>query len=145
MSQEKFDTDERTRLRMQQVRVANTSIEKMVRSVLHSMGYRFTLRRRDLPGKPDVVMPKYKTIVFVHGCFWHGHAICRKGTLRPKRNAELWEQKILKNIAKDERVTQELKTLGWRVITVWECETKDRTYLAEQLTNRLSREEGGTE
>lgn len=137
MTKSLFETDAQTRRRMQGVRVRDTDIERVVRSVLHGLGYRFTLRREDLPGKPDVVMPKYRTVIFVNGCFWHGHDACTKGTRRPRRNAEAWQRKIQKNVAKDVRVTRELEALGWTVVTIWECETKSRATLAELLSHRL--------
>ncbi|HKP51286.1 MAG TPA: DNA mismatch endonuclease Vsr [Chloroflexia bacterium] len=137
MSRNNFTTNLQTRERMRKVGVVNTPIERIVRSLLHRQGYRFTLRRKDLPGKPDIVLPKYRTIIFVHGCFWHGHELCRKGTLRPKRNAEIWETKIQKNVARDLRVTDELHELGWRIIVIWECETKDKVALSARLTDEL--------
>jgi DNA mismatch endonuclease (patch repair protein) len=140
MTQSVRDTDPETRRRMQKVGVHNTPIERTVRSILHRLGYRFTLRRKDLIGKPDIVLPKYKSVVFVHGCFWHGHATCYKGTRRPKRNAAFWENKIAYNTAKDQRVQKELHRLGWNVVVVWECETKDELQLRRHLMEELGRQ-----
>jgi DNA mismatch endonuclease (patch repair protein) len=138
MPNSNYETDEKTRQRMQKVARQNTPIERIVRSVLHRLGYRFSLRRKDLAGKPDLVLPKYRTVVFVHGCFWHGHESCTKGTLRPKRNSELWERKIRWNVEKDARVTRELEEQSWHVIVVWECETKDRVGLGNRLSAELT-------
>lgn len=106
---------------MSQIKNRDTKPEIKVRSLLHRMGYRFRLHRKDLPGKPDIVLPKYKTVIFVHGCFWHRHKGC-KYTYTPKSRTEFWKNKFDKNIARDKQVRKELKSLGWNVITVWECE-----------------------
>jgi DNA mismatch endonuclease (patch repair protein) len=105
---------------MARVRTRNTSPELAVRSELHRRGYRFRLHRRDLPGTPDIVLPRYRTAVFVHGCFWHGHN-CPKGK-RPKSNAEFWNKKLDENLRRAERQEAELTSLGWRTHTVWECQ-----------------------
>ena len=134
-----FDTDPQTRQRMRNVQTKDTPPERVVRSILHRAGYRFTLRRNDLPGKPDIVLPKYHTAIFAHGCFWHGHKSCDKGTRRPKRNADFWESKIKYNMAKDLRVTKQLEHLGWQVIVVWECEIKNRVELENRLKEELKK------
>ena len=95
----------------------------IVRRVLHGAGYRFRLHRRDLPGSPDVVLPRHRLAVFVHGCFWHRHTGCPR-TTTPKTRAAFWASKFAANIARDERATAELGRLGWRVHVVWECETR---------------------
>lgn len=109
------------------VMVANkskdTKPEILVRKLLHGLGYRFRLCRKDLPGKPDIVLPKYRTVIFVHGCFWHQHAGC-KAASRPSTNVEFWEKKFARNRERDARVEAELAALGWRVIVIWECEVK---------------------
>lgn len=123
---------ERSKL-MSRIRGANTTPEKKLRSLLHKAGFRFRLHVKDLPGKPDIVLPKHKTVIFVHGCFWHGHT-CNKGTTRPKTRAEFWEKKIRSNIERDCRNYDELTNLGWKVLVVWECELKK----SSQLINNLS-------
>jgi DNA mismatch endonuclease, patch repair protein len=110
---------------MSRVKSANTKPERIVRSLLHRMGYRFRLHRRDLPGCPDIVLPKYHTVVFVHGCFWHQHKSCRKATI-PDTKSDFWEEKLKKNVARDKKVLGELKNAGWRVLVVWECQVKRR-------------------
>lgn len=110
---------------MAAVKGKDTKPEMIVRKYLFSQGLRFRLQVKNLPGKPDIVLPKYKTVVFVNGCFWHGHKDCRYYRL-PKSNVEFWQQKISRNIERDCRTEAELTTLGWRVIRVWECEIKTR-------------------
>jgi DNA mismatch endonuclease (patch repair protein) len=94
-----------------------------VRSLLHSLGYRYRLHRKDLLGKPDLVLPKYKTAIFVHGCFWHSHD-CRWGQVIPKTRAEFWKAKREGNVERDKRHQRALKASGWKVITIWECNTR---------------------
>lgn len=105
---------------MRAVKSENTGPERALRSLLHRMGFRFRLHRVDLPGKPDLVLPKWRVCLFVHGCFWHGHD-CARGDRVPKENREYWLAKVGKNRARDSRVRRELRRLGWRVVTVWEC------------------------
>ena len=120
------------------VKSRDTGPEKFVRSLLHAMGYRFRLYRRDLPGTPDIVFPKYKTAVFVNGCFWHGHKECKYSHL-PSTNLEYWEKKIADNLERDERKKRELEELGYRVLTVWQCQLKPRVREEnlERLTNEI--------
>ena len=125
--------EERSRI-MSHVKGRDTTPEKRVRSLLHSMGYRFRLQRADLPGKPDIVLPKFKTVIFVNGCFWHRHPGCKRATL-PKSNAEFWRQKLEKNVARDLRNIQTLKDLGWDVLIIWECELKDTMTLQARLSD----------
>lgn len=106
---------------MSRIRSKNTKPELVIRSLLHVMGYRFRLHRKDLPGTPDITLPKYRTVIFIQGCFWHYHKNCRDGKI-PKTNKKYWKPKLLKNAAKDRRNIAALKKLGWNVITVWECE-----------------------
>ena len=117
---------------MSRVRGQNTKPEIKVRSALHKLGYRFRLHRKDLPGTPDIVMPKYRTVIFVHGCFWHQHPGCRKATY-PQGNADFWRRKLDGNIMRDTRTQALLVELGWHVIIIWECELRDITSLIERL------------
>lgn len=117
---------------MARVKGKDTGPERAVRSLLHSLGYRFRLHRRDLPGCPDIVLPGRKAVILVHGCFWHGHA-CKRGGRTPKANADYWIGKIGRNTARDAKTRAELDALGWRVLVVWECEIKDRVALADKL------------
>lgn len=121
---------------MSRVKNKDTQPELRVRSLLHRLGYRFRLHRKDLPGKPDIVLPKYKSVVFVHGCFWHGHD-CSRGR-RPTSNVEFWNSKLDKNIERDELNQEFLGQLGWRVLTVWECETRNVDTLAIKLVDFLT-------
>ncbi|HLJ54410.1 MAG TPA: very short patch repair endonuclease, partial [Chthonomonadaceae bacterium] len=113
------------RYTMSRVRDRNTTTEMFVRSLLHRMGYRFRLHRRDLPGKPDIVLPKYKTAIFVHGCFWHQHPGCRKAVI-PAANRAYWSAKLARNVARDARVRAELQLAGWKMVIVWGCEVGAR-------------------
>ena len=110
-------------MNMSRIRSTNSKPEEIVRKYLFSRGLRFRVQVRKLPGNPDIVLPKYKTVIFVNGCFWHGHDGCRFFRL-PKSNVEFWEEKIERNVARDVRNEAELKALGWRIIRVWECEIK---------------------
>jgi len=114
-------TKEKRSWNMSRVKGKNTKPELVVRSFLHNNGYRFRLHRKDLPGKPDIVLPKYNTVVFIHGCFWHQHKNCKRATI-PKTNKKYWIPKLQKNIENDKRYTKELKSLGWKIIILWECQ-----------------------
>ena len=112
---------------MSRIRSKDTKPELMVRSMLHRMGYRFTVngpKNRQLPGKPDIVLPRYKTVIFVHGCFWHAHANCKHFRL-PKTRTQWWKAKLEGNARRDARQLQELEKLGWSVLVIWECEVKN--------------------
>lgn len=109
---------------MQNVKTKNTAPEIKLRSLLHKNGFRFRVNRKDLPGKPDIVLPKYRAVIFVHGCFWHGHD-CPRGR-RPQTNADFWNQKIDRNVIRDKSDASLLESLGWRVLIVWECEIKKK-------------------
>lgn len=117
---------------MSRISGQNTAPERAVRSMLHGMGYRFRLHRADLPGKPDIVLPRYRTVILVHGCFWHRHKGC-KFAYTPKSRVAFWCRKFESNVARDRRVVRDLRCLGWRVVTVWECELR----AAERLCHRL--------
>lgn len=108
---------------MSMIKSSGTKPEETVRKYLFSKGLRYRKNVKTLPGKPDIVLPKYKTIVFVNGCFWHGHKGC-KYFVMPKTNVEFWTEKITKNIARDETTYKKLQNMGWNVIIVWECELK---------------------
>lgn len=105
------------------VKSKNTKPEILLRSRLHKEGYRFRLCLKNLPGTPDIVMAKYKVVIFVNGCFWHQHPGCKKATI-PKQNHTFWEEKLLKNKERDEKNVKQLETMGWEVIVIWECEIK---------------------
>ena len=121
---------------MSRIKSRDTSPELKVRSILHSSGYRFRLHRKDLPGKPDIVLPKYRTVIFVHGCFWHRHLDC-KYAYTPKSNIEFWEKKFTANIQRDLRSKKLLQEQGWTVIVVWECQVNNQEILGSYLTNSL--------
>ena len=106
---------------MSRIRSRNTSPERAVRHALWNKGYRYRLNDKRLPGSPDLVLPKYRAVIFINGCFWHGHRGCTKYTV-PKTNEQFWREKVARNIARDELNAQRLDTLAWTVITVWECE-----------------------
>jgi DNA mismatch endonuclease (patch repair protein) len=124
---------------MRQIKSRDTKPEMAVRRLVHHLGYRYRLHRCDLPGNPDLVFPGRRKIVFVHGCFWHQHsnAECRHGR-PPRSNEGYWNQKLAKNVARDERTFRALTELGWEVLTVWECEIADPDTLAINLTNFLN-------
>ncbi len=114
---------------MSRVKNRNTKPELVVRSLLHQLGFRFRLHRQDLPGTPDITLPKYKTVVFVHGCFWHGHD-CNKGKL-PNTRRDFWKEKTSINRDRDKANLDALNSEGWSVITVWECQTKSSSKLTD--------------
>lgn len=122
---------------MRAVRSENTKPELAVRRILHKLGYRFRLQRRDLPGRPDIVLPGRRLAIFVHGCFWHRHPDCRKATI-PKTRIDFWTAKFESNAARDERVERELVATGWKVLVVWECQTKKPEDLADALLDGLA-------
>jgi DNA mismatch endonuclease, patch repair protein len=123
---------------MSRIKGKNTKPERVVRSLLHRMGCRFRLHRKDLPGKPDIVLPRYRTVVFVHGCFWHRHPRCRFA-YTPKSRVAFWEKKFAENTARDRRNRRELRKHGWRVIVVWECEIRDMAKLRRKLSRKLGK------
>lgn len=134
---DRLTRSQRSRL-MSRVKGKNTKPELIVRSLLHRLGYRFRLHRRDLPGSPDIVLPKYRTALFVHGCFWHRHTGCPKATM-PKAHAGYWEGKFAENIERDTRKEGQLAQMGWRVLVVWQCESAPGAIpaLAERLRQVL--------
>lgn len=121
---------------MSRIKNRDTKPELVVRSLLHKLGYRFRLHRKDLPGKPDIVLPRYKTAIFVHGCFWHRHPNC-KYAYTPNSRVSFWMSKFSQNVQRDKYAQATLTALGWQVIVIWECEASDHTYLTELITRRL--------
>ncbi len=122
---------------MGRIRGKDTSPERRVRSLLHRQGFRFSLHRKDLAGKPDIVLPRFHTALFVHGCFWHHHPKCSNGVL-PKSRPEFWANKLLGNVERDRNNARKLRKLGWNVIVVWECELDNETELLKKLCQSLN-------
>lgn len=116
---DRLSKEQRSR-NMSAVKGKDTKPELKVRSAIHGAGFRYSLHRSDLPGKPDLVLPKYRTVILVHGCFWHGHN-CEKAK-RPASNTEFWDKKLSKNIERDKKNEEKLKKVGWNVLIIWECE-----------------------
>lgn len=119
---------------MRAIKGRDTSLELIVRRLLHAMGYRFRLHRRDLPGCPDVVLPRHRAAILIHGCFWHRHS-CARGRSEPSTRRAFWRVKFAGNVERDRRALRALRREGWRVLVVWECQTRD----AERLRARLAR------
>jgi len=119
---------------MSRVKGRNTKPEILVRSFIHRMGLRFRVHRRDLPGNPDIVLPRYSKVVFVHGCFWHGHKYCPRSK-RPSTHQSFWEAKLDSNIERDKRYRRELLRMGWKVLVIWQCEIRT----PEKLFRKLER------
>ena len=123
-------------LLMSKVRSKDTKPEIQVRSILHRMGYRFRLHRRDLPGSPDIVLPRHSKAIFVHGCFWHNHD-CSRGR-RPNSNTDYWNDKLNENVVRDGIKAEELAGIGWYVLTVWECELRQIDVLIQKIDNFMT-------
>ncbi len=121
---------------MAKVRSRDTKPEVLVRSLIHRMGFRFRLHDRRLPGNPDIVLPRHKKIVFVHGCFWHQHEGCPHAA-RPESNVAYWNKKLDGNMRRDKANLEKLAALGWRVLVIWECETRNRERLILRLQEFL--------
>lgn len=117
-------------------RSKNTAPEMAVRSLAHRLGYRYRLHRKDIPGKPDLVFPGRRKVIFIHGCFWHQHPGCREGR-PPKSNTAYWLPKLERNMERDKAALARLAAAGWDVLVIWECETKDAEALARTLTGFL--------
>jgi DNA mismatch endonuclease, patch repair protein len=130
-------TPEQRSRNMAAIRNKSTKPEMRVRLFLHSLGFRFRLHKRSLPGRPDIVLPKYRTIILGHGCFWHRHD-CKFGNVKPATRAEFWAVKRKSNTDRDARTKSALTELGWRVLTVWECETKSEAALTETLRELIT-------
>ena len=122
---------------MSAIKSKNTKPEIKVRKILHSMGYRFRLHSKDLPGSPDIVLPKYKTVIFVHGCFWHRHENC-KYAYTPKTRKEFWNKKFTENKKRDSEIQEKIKILDWRSVVIWECETKNIENLRDKIIDVLN-------
>lgn len=117
---------------MGRVKGRNTRPEKLVRSLLHGMGYRFRIQRADLPGRPDIVLPKYHAVIFVHGCYWHRHD-CPNGKRLPKTRLDFWLPKLEGNRLRDVKNQEKLVQMGWKVLILWECMLKDKVALQEKI------------
>ena len=122
---------------MSKIHGKNTKPEIIVRSLLHRLGFRFRLNRKDIPGKPDITLPKFKTVIYVHGCFWHRHEGC-KLAYTPKSNLEFWEAKFQKNRERDLCVQEELLRSDWKPVVIWECELRDMARLESRLRQTLA-------
>lgn len=133
---------ERRSANMARIRGKDTAPEIRVRRVAHALGFRFRLHRKDLPGKPDLVFPRHRVALFVHGCFWHQHLDCHRANI-PKSRGEYWIPKLGRNVERDRRNTALLRDLGWQVITIWECETKDLVSLRDKLLSFLGERRSG--
>lgn len=118
-----FSPEKRSQV-MSRIRSKDTKPEKIIRSILHKLGFRFRINRKDLPGKPDIVLPKYKTVIFVHGCFWHQHEGCKIAS-KPKSNIKFWQDKFSRNIERDKKNQEDLYKMGYRVLVIWECEINE--------------------
>ena len=140
-------TKEKRSWNMSRIKSKDTFPEKIVRSLLHSMGYRFRLHGKVskriyksgvLPGKPDIVLAKYKTVIFVHGCFWHRHKNCKRATM-PKTRTEWWAEKFEKNLNRDKKNQSLLSKIGWKIIVIWECEIIENISLKAKLIKELKK------
>ena len=138
---DKISPEQRSR-NMAQIKGKNTKPEILVRSLLHRMGYRFRLHDKKLPGKPDIILPKYKAVIFVHGCFWHGHEGCKRATI-PATRTEFWKSKISENKVRDNNNIAALKNFGYRCLVVWQCELKDEVLLKQRLSDFLGTKQYG--
>ena len=130
-----FSKEKRSQI-MSRISGKNTKPELVVRSLLHNMGYRFRLHRKDLPGKPDIILPKFKKVIFVHGCFWHSHTKCPRSK-RPTSNERFWREKLDKNRERDKVTVRNLNDLGWTVLTIWTCEVNGTFKLKNKLLSFL--------
>lgn len=131
-------TPERRKQIMRAIKDKDTRPEMIVRALTHAMGYRYRLHHRDLPGRPDLVFSSRRKVIFVHGCFWHGHTACKNGRL-PKSNVGYWSNKIQRNCDRDRRAERKLRSWGWGVMTIWECQVNDSQVLGRRITRFLNR------
>ena len=140
MDDKAYTISESRRRNMQAIRSQNTKPELLVRSIVFRLGYRYRLHKKDLPGKPDLVFASRHKIIFVHGCFWHQHSSpgCKHGRV-PRSNSTYWKPKLTRNVARDSKHVATLTAAGWRVLVIWECETKDLEKLSERLRRFLDK------
>lgn len=129
---------------MRRIKAAHTKPEMLVRRMVHAMGYRYRLHRKDLPGKPDLIFGPKRKAIFVHGCFWHQHSGCKAGRL-PNSNAGYWHEKLRRNVERDAKVQADLKERGWDILTLWDCEINDGEALRNRLAQFLAPESQETE
>jgi DNA mismatch endonuclease (patch repair protein) len=123
---------------MRAIRSKDTKPERIVRQIAHNLGYRFRLHRKDLPGKPDIVFPKWRSVIFVHGCFWHQHPDKKcKDSHKPTSNSDYWQAKLSRNQVRDAQHEAALQLKGWRVLVIWECQTKDKKAIEKKLLSFL--------
>ncbi len=123
---------------MRAVKGRDTGPEMVVRRMVHGLGYRYRLHRKDLPGKPDLVFPARRKVIFIHGCFWHGHS-CARGAREPKTNLSYWQRKIKRNVERDREAQGALRADGWRALVLWECELKNADRVARRVQRFLGR------
>ena len=121
---------------MSRIRGRDTKPEMTVRRIAHGLGFRFRVHRRDLPGSPDIVFPRHRAVIMVHGCFWHRHRGCKYAS-SPRTRVQYWSNKFEVNVVRDERAATELRDLGWRVMVIWECETKNHEAVAARIASYL--------
>jgi len=133
-----FDKAKRSWI-MARVKNKDTAPEIAVRSIVHRLGFRFRKNRTDLPGRPDIVLPRHRKVIFVHGCFWHGHKNCRRAG-RPAKNKAFWRKKLDANIARDKKNAQTLRREGWKVMTIWQCWIRDKNRLVNRIESFLTKE-----
>ena len=136
-SKEIYKVSEQRSRNMSAIKSKNTKPEIKVRKILHSMGYRFRLHSKDLPGSPDIVLPKYKTVIFVHGCFWHRHENCKFAST-PKTRQEFWENKFKANVKRDLEIQEKIKNIGWKYFVIWECEARNIESIEEKIKRFLN-------
>jgi DNA mismatch endonuclease, patch repair protein len=134
-----FSPEKRSQI-MSRVRAYDTKPELVVRSLVHNMGFRFRLYREDLPGNPDIVLPRHKKVIFVHGCFWHGHKKCKRAN-RPSTNVAFWQKKLDGNIARDKRNQAELTKRQWKCLVIWQCEIGNGPFLKKKIGRFLTKRE----
>jgi len=130
-----YDSQKRSEI-MSKIKSSNTIPELMVRKLIHKMGYRFRLKVKYLPGNPDIVLPRHKKVIFVHGCFWHQHTDCVRAKI-PKTRRLWWENKLFRNKARDEEISASIISKGWKVLIIWECEIKKLSEVTEKIKNFL--------